>query len=143
MGCRLKDDKYLLSLAESLGVENKIVSVGPKYGKDLIKAYASANVFVSAAEYEGFGISVLEAMAAGCPVIVNDIKAFRNFVTHGKNGYITDYSDEKAAAGFITDVLRSSLEKISARAKKYAKSYDWTSGTEQAVKVYEKVLNRA
>lgn len=142
VGGYLKDDKELLSLAQSMGVENKIVSMGPKYGNDLIKAYASANIFVSAAEYEGFGISVLEAMAAGCPVIVNDIKAFRNFVDHGKTGYITDYSKDAEAADLIVQALTSDLAAISSAEKKYAESYDWSVGVKQALAAYEKVLRR-
>ncbi len=140
VGEYLKDDKGLLSMAKSLGVENKIISLGPKYGRDLIKIYASANIFVSAADYEGFGISVLEAMAAGCPVVVNDIRAFRNFVTHGKTGYIIDYTEEKEAADSIIEILGSNLEKISSEGRKYAKSYDWSIGASQAIEVYKNII---
>ncbi len=141
VGGYLQDDKELLSLAQSLGVDKKIISLGPKYGKDLINCYASYNIFVSAAEYEGFGISVLESMAAGCPVVVNDIKAFRNFVENGKTGYITDFSDENKAAGTIVKVLASELSAISKNARDYAKGYDWPAGVEKALKAYDEILN--
>ncbi|MBI2085063.1 MAG: glycosyltransferase family 4 protein [Candidatus Aenigmarchaeota archaeon] len=142
VGGYLQDDKELFALAQSLGVDKKIISLGPKYGKDLIKCYASYNIFVSAAEYEGFGISVLESMAAGCPVVVNNIKAFRNFVDNGKTGYITDFSDENKTADLIVKVLASNLSAISKNAKEYAKEYDWPAGVRRALKAYDEVLNK-
>ncbi len=140
VGGYLQDDKNLLMTARSLGVEDKIVSAGPKYGKDLVKFYASSHIFVSAAEYEGFGISVLEAMAAGCPVVVNDIAAFRNFVTNGKTGCIVDFSDEERACKTITYAFSSDLSAMSKNARAFAKRYDWAYGVKSAIKVYGSVL---
>ncbi len=141
VGGYLKNNMKLLDLAKKLGVEKNIISVGPKYGKDLIKFYSASQIFVSAAEYEGFGISVLEAMAAGCPVVVNDIKASRNFVDSGKNGYVIDYSDEKKAADSIIKILGSDLVMISKNARECAKTYDWSVGTEKALGAYKKLLS--
>ncbi|MBI3413279.1 MAG: glycosyltransferase family 4 protein [Candidatus Aenigmarchaeota archaeon] len=142
VGGYLQDDKELLSLAQYVGVDKKIISLGPKYGKDLINCYASYNIFVSAAEYEGFGISVLEAMAAGCPVVVNDIRAFRNFVENGKTGYITDFSDEKKTADLIIKVLASDLSSVSENAKRYIEAYDWPTGVKRALKAYNEILDK-
>ncbi len=142
VGGYLDDHKELFSMARKLGVENKIVSIGPKYGKGLIKFYASSRIFVSAAEYEGFGISVLEAMAAGCPVVVNDIVAFRNFVKDGKTGYIVDFSDEERASKTITRAMSSNLSPMSKNARAYAKRYDWAYGVKSAIKVYGSVLRK-
>ncbi len=142
VGGYLQDDKNLFSLAKALGVDKKIISLGPKYGKDLIKCYASYHIFVSAAEYEGFGISVLESMAAGCPVVVNDIKAFRNFVINGRNGYIADYSAEAETADIIVKVMDSDLSRISKNAKATAKKYDWSFGTKRAIKEYKELTRK-
>ncbi len=140
VGGYLKDDKNLLSLAKTLGVEKNIISKGPKYGKELVKCYASSHIFVSAAEYEGFGISTLEAMASEKPVIVNDIKAFRNFVTNNKNGYIVDFENAEKTAETIIRVLRSNQLSVTKNAKDCAKGYDWSFGTKAALAAYSKLL---
>ncbi|MFH0889587.1 MAG: glycosyltransferase family 4 protein [Candidatus Aenigmatarchaeota archaeon] len=142
VGGYLDDYKELSSMAKRLGVEKNVISVGPKYGKGLIKFYASSHIFVSAAEYEGFGISVLEAMASGCPVVVNDIKAFRNFVTNGKNGYIVDFENTEKAAENIIRVLRSDLSSVSKNARTCAKQYDWSTGVNRALSEYKKLFKR-
>jgi len=140
VGGHIEDHKDLFSLMKKTGMENRIVSVGTKHGKDLVRYYSNAHVFVSAADYEGFGISALEAMAAGRPVVVNDITAFNNFIRNKKNGHVIDFSDEEKTADLVVKVLRSNQSSISKNAKRTAKSYDWSVGVKLAINAYEKLV---
>lgn len=130
----------LKRMARDLGIMENVRFEGEKFGKALIRYYSRAALFVSASEYEGFGISVLEAMAAGCPVVVSDIEAFRNFVSNGKNGFITDFSDTETAVKVIESAFGRNLEKIQRNAKLFAKAYDWKNTIKKTVGIYEKII---
>ena len=135
--------KELENLVYKLKLEKNIIFVGEKKEKELLKYYKNAKFFVSASEYEGFGISVIESMAAGCIPIVNNIEAFKQFIKNGENGFILNFSDYKQAAKKIYEILKyPNLEKIRKNAQKTAKKYDWSNVIKQLVKIYEKILKK-
>lgn len=121
---------------EKLGLKDNVYFIGEKTGKPLLEYYSKSNFFLSASEYEGFGISVIEAMASECIVIVNDIEAFRNFVKDGENGFIADFSNPKEASELILNIRNKDLSKISKNAKEKAKEYDWKNIIKRIEKIY-------
>jgi alpha-1,3-mannosyltransferase len=126
-------------LAKRLGISENVVFVGEVSDKKLLEILGKARFFVSASEYEGFGISVIESMAAGCIPIVNNIEAFRHFVKNEKNGFIVDFSKpEKAAKKFYEIMRRRDLERIRKNAMKTAEKYDWKKNVKKLVELYEK-----
>lgn len=135
-----KLDGTLKALAQELGITKNLSFEGEKFGKALINYYSRCQIFVSASEYEGFGISALEAMASGCPVIVNNIEAFRNFVSNGKNGFITDFSDTERASMVVESAFGRSLKKIQRNARLYAKAYDWSGTIKKIIGIYEEII---
>jgi glycosyltransferase involved in cell wall biosynthesis len=69
------DDGNLATLKKQikyLGIDRKILLMGPLYGYDKISAYVDCDVYVLPSFYESFGNTVLEACACGAPVIVTD-----------------------------------------------------------------------
>ncbi|MFC1918895.1 glycosyltransferase [Chloroflexota bacterium] len=69
------DDGYLRTLArlvKELKIEDHVLFTGPLYERDKLGAYVDADVHVLPSKYEIFGITVLEALACGTPVIVTD-----------------------------------------------------------------------
>jgi glycosyltransferase involved in cell wall biosynthesis len=62
--------------------------VGYLKGADLATAYASADAFVYASETETMGNVVLEAMAAGCPVVAPDAGGIPSLLSHGETGFL-------------------------------------------------------
>ncbi|MCK5015512.1 MAG: glycosyltransferase family 4 protein, partial [Candidatus Peribacteraceae bacterium] len=91
-------------------------------------------------EYEGFGMSAVEAMSAGIPVVLSDIESFRNFIDNGNNGFIVDFSDSKISSKLILSILNKDLSKISKNAKKTAAEYGWKNIIEKIEDVYEKSI---
>ena len=89
------------------GVDGDVVRlVGPVSGDDLPRYYASADVFCSPATGgESFGIVLLEAMAAGAPVVASDIAGYRDVVTHERNGLLVPPRDPAAIAAAIARVI--------------------------------------
>jgi alpha-1,3-mannosyltransferase len=118
----------LQSLARSLGLQHVVSFLGEVPEGRLLEELASAHVFVFASEYEGFGMSAIEAMSSGTVCVLNNINAFREIVTHGKTGFITDFGNVESAAVQISAVLSMDhfdYERISSDAKISALKYSW------------------
>lgn len=60
------------SLAEKLGVQHRVIFTGMARGRERIEALVDADLFCLPSAHENFGVAVLEAMAAGVPVVVSD-----------------------------------------------------------------------
>jgi alpha-1,3-mannosyltransferase len=125
--------------AQALKVEGAIQWLGTVNDGRLREALASAQLFVSATRYEGFGLALLEAMAAGVIPVVNDIEAFRTVVAQGQNGFLADYAEVNKAAQCWLEVLAlppTQAEQISSEARKTAQAYDWPAAIEKFEAVY-------
>lgn len=134
--------KELEKLAEKRGVNENVEFLGKIKRAELIELLSETNFFVSASEYEGFGISAIEGMAAGCIVVLNDIPAFREFVNHGKNGFLVDFEDYESATTLLDDLIGKDLSEVSKEAKKTASGYDWKSVVKRIEKVYAEALEK-
>lgn len=134
------DQQGLINLAKELGVEENVSFEGEKVGEELMAYYKRAKYFVSASEYEGFGISVIEAMAAGCVPIVSNITAFGEFIEDGKNGFMADFSDAGSAAVRIQKIVKSDLSDVVSAGKETAAGYSWDKIIGKVEKIYKSVL---
>lgn len=91
---RGEEEKNLKELALELGISEKVEYAG--YVEDVEKYLASAHVFLLSSRYEAQPLSVLEAMAAGLPVISTDVGGVRDIVTD--NGILVPADDVQAMA---------------------------------------------
>jgi alpha-1,3-mannosyltransferase len=133
-------EKDLKKSVAKNGLENNVIFKGEVSEKEKIKHLSEAKFFLSASEYEGFGISLLEAMASGCVVIANDIDAFRNIVENNKNGFLINFSKPgESFKHMIKIVNKKSLKRISENAAKDAKKYNWAELAIRIEDVYEKI----
>jgi alpha-1,3-mannosyltransferase len=81
---------------------------------------------LSASRYEGFGIAVVEAMAAGCVPLLNRIPAFESFVEDGKTGFWIDFSEPEKAAERIAAISAMDVSDVRANAVTKAWEFDWS-----------------
>lgn len=114
---------YLESLARNLGVQRSVKFVGfvPTAEKMRLLANADLFVFPSAWELEGFGMTTIEAMAAGVPVITTGYGPQAEIITNGKNGwFFTPHSADDLASKIIAAHTRTDLKKIGDNCRRLA-----------------------
>ena len=128
--------------AKQLGVEQNVTFTGGVPDAQLAEELCSAAWFVSASEYEGFGISAIEAMAAGCVPILNDIYAFRNIITDGDTGVLVDYTKPDAAAERMRAVLATPPGEMARRARARTDEFAWERKALEWLRLYQGVLGR-
>lgn len=125
--------KNLEELARSLGVRDRVVFAGfrPETG-DLWPAFDLA---LAPSRHEGLGTAVLEAMAAGVPVVASSIGAFRHVLRDGAVGMLVEPENEKgmarAVAGLMGDrETRSSMARAGLDRVKDYSTENMVRGTE-------------
>jgi glycosyltransferase involved in cell wall biosynthesis len=88
------EKKTLESIVKNMHLENKVYLVGKKSKEELATFLAAADIFVLNTAYEGFSHQILEAMAAGVPVITTAVGGNREVIRQGENGFMVKYNDE-------------------------------------------------
>jgi alpha-1,3-mannosyltransferase len=134
--------KGLEEHAEKIGLGRSVTFTGVVSQEEMLAALATARLFVSASEYEAFGLSTVEAMATGTVPVVNDIPAFADIIDDGESGFLADYADPGTAAEILRaalDLEDGRLASIGAAAKKTAAGYDWNLVADSIVSIYEEV----
>lgn len=132
----------LKSRVRQMGIEAKLQFTGYMSDEDRDKMYRVANVAVFPSLYEPFGIVALEAMAAGCPVVVSDTGGLGEIINHRENGL-------KAISGSVDSLINNISEilydqnlayflKKNALQSVYDK-YTWDKVAELTTKMYKMV----
>lgn len=129
----------LTTLRDSLGLAERVVFDGKVSQEALIDAVRTAELGLWPAEYESFGISVVEAMAAGVPPVLQDNAAFRHFHLPGVSELV-DYRDAEAAAAAI---LRARDRGVAARppVRERACAFGWDQVVGELEAVYDEVVS--
>ena len=122
----------------------KIIFKGPLYNEEKIAILKNAQIFVLPSYSENFGIVVVEAMAAGVPVVISNKVGIYEEVKKNEAGIITDTSIESVYKGIKMLIENENLrKKISENAKKLVKNeYDIEKVAEKMVKVYQSILRK-
>ena len=117
--------------------------VGYLAGEELASAYASADVFVFPSRTETLGLVLLEAMAAGCPVVAANSGGIPDIVTNGENGFLFDPKDEQGAIAATKRIFDRGAERELMRrnARIEAEKWGWNASTRQLQHFYNEVLS--
>ncbi|MDN4598395.1 glycosyltransferase family 4 protein [Leifsonia virtsii] len=104
--------------------------------------YNEATLFVSTSLHEGFGLPIIEAMAAGCPVITTDAHGNRDFCVDGENCILVPQGDPAALAaaiaGLIDDPKRR--QQLSEAGLATAARYAWPNVLDELAEYYARIL---
>lgn len=93
---------------------------------------------------ESFGIVLLEAMAAGCPVVASNIEGFAELAVYGAHGLLVAPKSPRALADALTRVLRDPAlqTELSSRGTDRARQFDWPVVTDAILNFYRKTAER-
>ena len=122
----------LESQAEELGIHGRVRFLGVR--TDLWALMKSADAFIMSAKYEGFGMTLIEAMAAGSPVISYDVDfGPREFIENGKSGFLVPEGNIQGLSQAILEVLKDKKlsEEIVNHAKLEVSRFDRRIASEQ------------
>lgn len=89
-----------------LEIDDAVVFITSAPHKDLINYYHAADIFVLPSWSESLGKVLIEAGAAGCPVVSTETTGARDIVVDGRTGYLVPINDENAMVEKILKVLR-------------------------------------
>jgi phosphatidyl-myo-inositol alpha-mannosyltransferase len=137
-------DREALSLITSAALE-RVALLGAVPNDRLPEIHAACEVFVSAATgQESFGIALVEAMAAGLPVVATDIPGYREVVTHGVHGLLVPTRDPEALAAALVRVLTEPglAERLGEAGRARAREFDWPNVVERLEELYRRAVER-
>ncbi len=115
--------------------------VGYLGGQELASAFASSDAFIFPSRTETLGLVLLEAMAAGCPVVAARSGGIPDIVEDGVNGYLFDPIDEKGAIVATQHLLSQpqAREALRQNARLEAERWSWSAATRQLQNYYGSV----
>jgi glycosyltransferase involved in cell wall biosynthesis len=117
--------------------------VGYLMGQELGSAFASADAFIFPSRTETLGLVLLEAMAAGCPVVAARSGGIPDIVTDGVNGYLFEPTANVQGALAATVRLLEQKEQrdiMRQNARQEAERWGWAAATKQLQDYYQKVI---
>ena len=127
--------------AESLGVADHFHMLGAR--SNVVDFLRACDIFVFPSLYEGLGIALIEAMAAGCVCVATNTGPIPEVVQDGKDGVLVPPADADALARAVCDLLGDPARRseLGAAAKQTAFSkFQPKEQAEQLTRVYESVL---
>lgn len=136
-------EKYYRQLVEKQ-LQHNVLFVGNVPREELPRYYASCDIFCSPAiGAESFGIILLEAMAAGKPIVASDIPGYRTILEPGQEGVFCQPCNADDLAEKIIALLREPAlrKKMGQQGRAKALQYDWSIITRQVVDYYLEVMN--
>ena len=136
----------LQAIAEAEGVAERIVFTGRRSREFLKLYYSAADVFATTPWYEPFGITPLESMACGTPVVGADVGGIRYSVEDGETGYLVPPNDPAALAERMAMLFgdRQNMRDMRANCvRRVNEQFTWPKVTRSIAGLYEAVVSHS
>lgn len=140
--CSESQKSTIVETAIKMGCLDKLYFTGYVPDEDLPVLYRNTDIYIEMSHYEGFGLQVCEAMAAGTAVIASDVASLPEVV--GNGGYLVQLGNTIALVEKILFLLKNSteLQKLSKLARKQAASFSWKKCAEETWNAIGKVISK-
>jgi glycosyltransferase involved in cell wall biosynthesis len=111
-------------------------------GEELSQAYASADIFVFPSALESFGLVVVEAMAAGLPVVASRVGGVCDVVEEGRTGYTFNVGDVDALVEGVRRIAsdRDRMAQMGRDARAFAETQTWPAIMDEVVELYARLI---
>jgi len=132
------------SMITELGLANEVSLLGHLNHEDIYSFMRKIDVYINLPLEESFGVAVLEASAAGKPVIVSDVGGLPEIVKDGVTGSIIDLKNEDQIVRAMDEMVcrKDKRDLMGANGIKFVeKNYSWEKSKEIMLNSYNKILN--
>jgi glycosyltransferase involved in cell wall biosynthesis len=133
---------WLAAAAPAGGASPGVVWLGPVPQDELAVLYSAADVLVTPSAYEGFGLTVVEAMACGCPVVSVATSSVSEVA--GSAAFLIDAPEVEALVAALDRVLSDPALRAELRAsgRQRAAGFTWEATARRTLAVYDDVAAR-
>lgn len=137
-----REERKLLHQIRELNIADSVSLVGGMSKEKVAQLMAAADVFVLPSKLESFGLSLLEASAAGVPVVCSNAGGVPEVFQDGLNAILYPPGDDDAMAKAIMRLIqdRELAKRIATNAVDNAKRFSWEAAARWTLAVYEEVL---
>ena len=104
--------------------------LGWKNDRELVQLYNQATLYVLPSMSEGFGLTIIEAMACGCPVLATDSGGAGDIIRNGENGYLVKHGDIAQLSALIGELFADpgKREQFGKKGKETIRTeFDWNT----------------
>ncbi len=114
-------------LAKSLGIEDRIALVGRLERAQLVEEFRRADLFVQPSLFDSFPIAILEAMAAGLPVVATRVGGIPEVVEDGRTGLLVEPGDPPALSAALERLVSEVVtrKEMGQQGRERAKLFSW------------------
>ena len=134
-------ENHLKKLIFKLGLEDRVILAG--YRKDVIELLHAVDCFAFSSFQEGLPVALMEAMAAGLPIVCSNIRGNVDLIENGVNGYLVDPKDSVGFARYIEKIIsdKTLRFKMGQRNSEASLKYDKAVIRKEMGKIYRDIDN--
>lgn len=134
-------EEKLKQMVFELGLENRVVFAG--YRSDVKQLLHVVDAFAFPSLQEGLPVALMEAMAAGLPVVCSRIRGNVDLIENGKGGYLCDAHDIADFAEKMENIVRNDVSQMKEINQKTIKNFDRKVVNEDMVNIYKAQMGEA
>lgn len=137
-----KEKKNLERLVKELRLQGKVKFLGQVPNEEIPRYLAAASCFVLPSLKEGFGIVILEAMAAGVPVIAANVGGIPDIIEQGRTGILVEPKNPSRLAEAIIKIYSQPefAENLTENAELHLHKYNWSDIAQRVSNLYGQIL---
>ena len=139
------EEVELKKMVGKLNLTEDVVFTGRIPFSEISNYYNMIDVLVNISEYESFGVSVIEAMACGKPVVVTNVGGLKDLVSSNELGYKVEVGNVEQTMSAIEELItdKSRYDRLASQSRDYVvKNYAWEKNLGQMMDIYEELLNK-
>ncbi len=128
------EEEVIRRRAREEGVEDRVILVGKRSYEETAIYYRAADLLLHPARYEGYGLTALESLAAGTPVVATDTGGVRDAVIDGVDGFLV-VRDARAIAEGVIHLLQDDKlrEEMGRKGRERALRRSWRAVTQEYI----------
>ncbi len=139
-----EERERLVRLGKSLGIEHALIFVGEVPQPRVADYLACATIFALASSYEGFSHVLLEALAAGAPVVASAVGGNLEVIRHGDNGLLVPAGDAAALAATLARLLDDAAlrQRLIQAGSETLEAFAWETLSRRTEMLFRDIVNR-